>query len=258
MPREASDFVGIGEMAVFTMNAAVWPVARRNGMPRGAPDGFCRGAAPRPAEIPSRSPHEFWTARAQVAESAGCFDGRYVARSAHPVAPQGLYHERMNREKLRKNVGWRVQLAPSAIHLDALGRVVPARNEDWIIQQVTDTDLRLARSDHSRSSRMNKLARKLLCRRLMPLADIGQEMMTGLLTVKCSGRNYERIFVASDDTDRPTFFDYLAGVVPRTSAGQTSDLRSPSAWIHGQSPFSTFKSNLRPKREEEHADEDCR
>lgn len=52
----------------------------------------------------------------------------------------------MNWEKLKTNVGWRVQLAPPAIRLDALGRELPARNEDWLIQEVTDTDLRLDES----------------------------------------------------------------------------------------------------------------
>jgi hypothetical protein len=52
----------------------------------------------------------------------------------------------VNWEKLKKNVGWRVQLAPQAIHLDALGHELPVRNEDWIIQQVTDTNLRLDES----------------------------------------------------------------------------------------------------------------
>lgn len=52
----------------------------------------------------------------------------------------------MNWERLKRNIGWRVQLAPTAIHLDALGRELPARNEDWIIQQVTETELRLDES----------------------------------------------------------------------------------------------------------------
>jgi hypothetical protein len=52
----------------------------------------------------------------------------------------------VNWEKLKKNVGLRVQLAPPAIHLDALGWELPVRNEDWIIQQVTESDLRLDES----------------------------------------------------------------------------------------------------------------
>jgi hypothetical protein len=49
----------------------------------------------------------------------------------------------MNLEQLKKNIGWRVQLAPSAIHLDALGRELPSRNEDWIIQSVDATEVRV-------------------------------------------------------------------------------------------------------------------
>jgi hypothetical protein len=49
----------------------------------------------------------------------------------------------MNLEQLRKNAGWRVQLEPPAIHLDALGKELPMRNEDWIIVSVTDTEIRL-------------------------------------------------------------------------------------------------------------------
>jgi hypothetical protein len=49
----------------------------------------------------------------------------------------------MNLEQLKRNIGWRVQLEPPAIHLDALGRELPVRNEDWIIEGVTDTEVRL-------------------------------------------------------------------------------------------------------------------
>jgi hypothetical protein len=48
----------------------------------------------------------------------------------------------MNLEQLKKNVGWRVQLEPLAIHLDALGRELPGRNLDWIIGSVTGKELR--------------------------------------------------------------------------------------------------------------------
>jgi hypothetical protein len=47
----------------------------------------------------------------------------------------------MNWDKLEKNLGWRVQLAPPAIHLDALGRELPERNEDWIIRSVSDDEV---------------------------------------------------------------------------------------------------------------------
>jgi len=49
----------------------------------------------------------------------------------------------MNLDQLKKNVGFRVQLEPPAIHLDAIGRELPGKNEDWIIQSVTDTGVRI-------------------------------------------------------------------------------------------------------------------
>lgn len=49
----------------------------------------------------------------------------------------------MNLTQLKRNIGHRVQLKPSAIHLDRLGRELPGRNEDWIIVSVTNTELRL-------------------------------------------------------------------------------------------------------------------
>jgi hypothetical protein len=53
----------------------------------------------------------------------------------------------MNLEQLKKNIGYRVQLQPPAIHLDARGRELPTRNEDWIIQSVSDTEVRLDEAD---------------------------------------------------------------------------------------------------------------
>lgn len=49
----------------------------------------------------------------------------------------------MNLEMLKRNIGHRVQLEPAAIHLDAIGRELPGRNEDWLIVNVTDTEVRL-------------------------------------------------------------------------------------------------------------------
>jgi hypothetical protein len=49
----------------------------------------------------------------------------------------------MNLAQLKKNVGWRVQLEPPAIHLDGIGRELPSRNEDWIIQNVTEAEVRI-------------------------------------------------------------------------------------------------------------------
>ena len=53
----------------------------------------------------------------------------------------------MNLAQLKKNVGYRVQLAPPAIHLDALGRELPCRDEDWVIVGVTDEEIRLDEAD---------------------------------------------------------------------------------------------------------------
>jgi hypothetical protein len=49
----------------------------------------------------------------------------------------------MNLEMLKGNVGWRVQLAPQAIHLDEFSRELPSKNEDWIIRSVTDDEVRI-------------------------------------------------------------------------------------------------------------------
>ena len=47
----------------------------------------------------------------------------------------------MNLDQLKKhNIGFRVQLEPPAVHLDALGREGPMCNEDWIIHQVSIED----------------------------------------------------------------------------------------------------------------------
>jgi hypothetical protein len=47
----------------------------------------------------------------------------------------------MKLEQLKRNIGDRIQLEPPAIHLDALGRELPGRNEDWIISNVTTTEV---------------------------------------------------------------------------------------------------------------------
>ena len=49
----------------------------------------------------------------------------------------------MKADQLKKNLGWRVKIAPAAIHVDAAGRELPNKNEDWIIAQVTDDEMRL-------------------------------------------------------------------------------------------------------------------
>lgn len=50
----------------------------------------------------------------------------------------------MNLDQLKKNVGYRVQLDPPAIHLDDMGRELPLKNEDWIVESVTDAELRIS------------------------------------------------------------------------------------------------------------------
>ena len=49
----------------------------------------------------------------------------------------------MNLELLKRNIGHRVQLEPAAIPIDATGRELPGRNEDWVIVGITDTEVRL-------------------------------------------------------------------------------------------------------------------
>lgn len=49
----------------------------------------------------------------------------------------------MNLEMLKGNVGWRMQLAPQALHLDEFGRELPGKNEDWIIRSVTADEVRI-------------------------------------------------------------------------------------------------------------------
>jgi hypothetical protein len=49
----------------------------------------------------------------------------------------------MNLTQLKKNIGWRMQLAPQAIHLDEFGRELPGKNEDWILINVSDTEIRI-------------------------------------------------------------------------------------------------------------------
>jgi hypothetical protein len=49
----------------------------------------------------------------------------------------------MNLEKLRGNVGWHMQLSPQAIHLDKFGRELPGKNEDWMVMDVSHTEIQL-------------------------------------------------------------------------------------------------------------------
>jgi hypothetical protein len=49
----------------------------------------------------------------------------------------------MNLALLKRNVGSHVQIEPPAIYLDPLGREVGKASEDWVIQSVTDAEVRL-------------------------------------------------------------------------------------------------------------------
>lgn len=50
----------------------------------------------------------------------------------------------MNWDQLKKNLGYRVQLEPVAIRLDDIGRELPPRDDDWLIQEVTATGVRIS------------------------------------------------------------------------------------------------------------------
>jgi len=50
----------------------------------------------------------------------------------------------MNWDQLKKNISYRVQLEPVAISLDDIGRELPLQNDDWLIQEVTDTGVRIS------------------------------------------------------------------------------------------------------------------
>jgi hypothetical protein len=50
----------------------------------------------------------------------------------------------MNLEQLKKDVGYRVRLAPKAYHLDAAGEPQSSPDEDWIILAVTDAYIEIS------------------------------------------------------------------------------------------------------------------
>lgn len=55
----------------------------------------------------------------------------------------------MNLGQLKKNVGWWMELVPPASHLDYQGSPLPEKNEDWLVEEVTDHFVRLsAQSGH--------------------------------------------------------------------------------------------------------------
>lgn len=57
----------------------------------------------------------------------------------------------MNLDQLKRNVGYHVRLEPVAFRLDDSGRELPSLNDDWLIQEVTDTGVRISniRTGHS-------------------------------------------------------------------------------------------------------------
>lgn len=50
----------------------------------------------------------------------------------------------MNREQLKKNVGCRVQLVPTACRLDENGRELPPVDDDWIIEGISNAGIRIS------------------------------------------------------------------------------------------------------------------
>jgi hypothetical protein len=49
----------------------------------------------------------------------------------------------MKLDKLKKNIGWRMQIVPPCCHLDEYGRALPDKDEDWIVQSVSDDIMEL-------------------------------------------------------------------------------------------------------------------
>jgi hypothetical protein len=47
----------------------------------------------------------------------------------------------MNLGQIKKNRGWRVQLIPIAYRLDKHNRKLPSVDDDWIIQDISDTEI---------------------------------------------------------------------------------------------------------------------
>ena len=50
----------------------------------------------------------------------------------------------MKLDKLKGNVGWRMEIVPAACHLDEHGNPLPEKNEDWLVEEVTDNRVRLS------------------------------------------------------------------------------------------------------------------
>jgi hypothetical protein len=50
----------------------------------------------------------------------------------------------MKLDRLKKNVGWRMEIVPPACHLDNQSNPLPDKNEEWLVEEVTDDVVRLS------------------------------------------------------------------------------------------------------------------
>lgn len=50
----------------------------------------------------------------------------------------------MKLDRLKENVGWRMEIMPPACHLDDQSNPLPEKNEDWLVEEVTDDLVRLS------------------------------------------------------------------------------------------------------------------
>ena len=50
----------------------------------------------------------------------------------------------MKLDRLKKNVGWRMEIVPTACHLDDQGNPLREKNEEWLVEEVTDDLVRLS------------------------------------------------------------------------------------------------------------------
>jgi hypothetical protein len=64
--------------------------------------------------------------------------------------------EAVNWDQLKKNVGYRVQLEPIAIRLDEIGRELPLQNDDWLLQEVTATGVRISNLNSGYATTLGK------------------------------------------------------------------------------------------------------
>lgn len=62
----------------------------------------------------------------------------------------------MNWEQMKKNVGHRVQLVPTACRLDEQGRQLPAIDDDWIISEVSSNGVRISNTRTGHTTTLGK------------------------------------------------------------------------------------------------------